>query len=399
MGQHMNSGVADGGSMKDLGRGSGEYGFSGPRLVAPIESFPGIGMTSGDANAARGRTAQQPDAPTPAFPLARRTVSGVPVTNRNPGQGADEVVARVARSRVSVLITGETGAGKEVFARRVHDLSPRADKPLVTINCAAVCASLIDSELFGYERGAFTGADRARMGLVEAADGGTLFLDEVGELSLAAQAKLLRVIETRLVLRVGGLSPRLIDVRFIAATNRDLDSAVSEGSFREDLLFRLEGIRFDVLPLRARGDEILPAARLFLKDLAQRDGLAPAMLAAETERALLEHTWTGNFRELRNVIERASILCKNGVIRPDDLLLPEVRGEQPAGGGESVDGDAAERHRIVSALSVCAGNQTRAAKLLGMSRRTLVTRLEILNVPRPRSQTLRSVPVQLADQS
>jgi two-component system response regulator AtoC len=364
-GKHMNLGVTDGGVMNWQEAGREEHRFPLPRLVEPIPSLPITG----------------------ALPGTRRIGPALPVTSR------DQLVDRVAQSRVSVLITGETGAGKEVLARRIHQSSPRADKPMISINCAAVCGSLIESELFGHQRGAFTGADQSKVGLIEAADGGTLFLDEIGELSLAAQAKLLRVIETRVVVRVGGVSPKLIDVRFIAATNCDLDSAVEHGSFRDDLLFRLEGIRLMVLPLRARVDEILPAARQFLEEFAKRDGLKLAVLSEDAERALLRHTWKGNFRELRNVIERAALICSGGVIEADDLLLPDARQFTPARASGSPDGDdAIERDRIVSALSVCAGNQTRAASLLGMSRRTFVTRLEALAVPRPRARRLRSLP-------
>ena len=220
--------------------------------------------------------------------------------------GSHPIVERVARSRMSVLILGETGAGKEVMARRLHDLSPRAGSPFVAVNVAAICATLIESELFGFERGAFTGATVGKLGLVEAADGGTFFMDEVGELALGAQVKLLRVLENRTITRVGGISPRPLDVRFIAATNRDLHAAVAEGTFRGDLLYRLEGIGLQVAPLRWRREEILPAARQFLSELGERERSSLARLTPEAERALVEYDWPGNFRELRNAQRRCS---------------------------------------------------------------------------------------------
>jgi DNA-binding NtrC family response regulator len=302
------------------------------------------------------------------------------------------VVDRVARTRITVLLTGETGSGKEVLARRLHANSPRAGKPFVDINCAAVCETLIESELFGFQRGAFTGAEQSKVGLIEAADGGTLFLDEVGELSRAAQAKLLRVIETRTVLPVGGTKPRPVDVRFIAATNVDLEAGVAGGRFREDLFFRLEGFRLKIPPLRARVDEILPAARQFLAKFSTREGMPLPVLTPGAKAALEHHRWPGNFRELRNVIERAAVLCTNGRIEFEDLQLPASengRGEFTRRPGSAVPG--AERARILDALNACAGNQTRAAQLLGISRRTLVTRLDSLGIARPQRGPLRAV--------
>jgi two-component system response regulator AtoC len=310
--------------------------------------------------------------------------------------GDDRLIDRIADSRLSVLITGETGAGKEVLARSLHTRSPRACKPLVVINCAAICDSLIESELFGYERGSFTGAAQSKMGLIEAADGGTLFLDEVAELSLSAQAKLLRVIETRMVTRVGAVSPRSVDVRFVAATNRDLDLAVEDGGFRDDLRFRLDGIRLIVPPLRDRPAEILPAARGFLLAISQRDGLPLSVLTEEAEIALLENAWKGNFRELRNVVERAAVICKDGRIEVEDLLLSgriqETWNEDRNNTHRRASAaPAVDRDRILSALRTCAGNQTSAAKILGISRRTLISRLDPLGIARPRTRRLRVV--------
>ena len=294
----------------------------------------------------------------------------------------DPIIDRVARSRLSVLITGESGAGKEVLARRLHERQPRAAGPLVTVNAAAVCESLLESELFGYERGSFTGAVTPKPGLIESADGGTLFLDEVAEMSLSAQAKLLRVLETKVVTRVGSVRPRLVDFRFVAATNQDLGAAIAEGTFREDLWFRMVGIELHVRPLRERTAEILPAARLFLSEQAEREHLPLATITETAERALLEHDWPGNFRELRNVMERAAVLCDGGRIQLADLLLGDGADRSSAPG----EPGSLERQQIVAALTMCAGNQTRAARMLGMSRRTLISRLEALGIGRPRAR-------------
>ena len=299
---------------------------------------------------------------------------------------SDPIVDRVAWSRVSVLIIGETGAGKEVLARRIHERSPRATGPLVAVNAAAVCETLFESELFGYERGAFTGAVSAKAGLIESADGGTLFLDEIGDMSMSAQAKMLRVLEDRVVTRVGGIRARPLDVRFIAATNQDLRAAVAAGKFRQDLLFRLEGIGLHVAPLRERGSEILPAARQFLMEQAVRDDMPLVIFSETAERALLDYDWPGNFRELRNVVERAAVICDKGRIESADLLLPDARDVGDLDPSISAGPTHDERKRIIAVLSVFAGNQTRAARMLGMSRRTLITRLQALGIARPRGR-------------
>jgi two-component system response regulator AtoC len=318
-------------------------------------------------------------APAATGDVVRRS-SAVTVT------ASDPLVDRVACSRLSVLIIGETGAGKEVLARRLHERSPRAAAPFVAVNAAAVCETLLESELFGHERGAFTGAVGAKAGLIEAADGGTLFLDEIGDMSMSAQAKMLRVLENRVVTRVGGLRARALDVRFIAATNQDLRAAVAAGKFREDLLFRLEGIELQVPPLRARVSEILPAARQFLMEQAVGDDMPLAVFSEAAERALLDYDWPGNFRELRNVVERAAVICDEGRIESADLLLPEARAVGDLDPQPSTGPAADERKRIMAALSVHAGNQTRAARLLGMSRRSLITRLQALGIARPRGR-------------
>ena len=317
----------------------------------------------------------------------------------------DEQAERAAAAAISVLILGETGVGKEVLARRIHDVSPRAKQLFLGLNCAAFGEQLLEGELFGYERGAFTGAVEARPGLFEAADGGTVFLDEVGELPLATQAKLLRVLEDRTVMRLGARKPRSIDVRFVAATNRDLESEVARGAFRRDLFYRLDGISLTIPPLRERPDELEPLAREFAAAASRQLERGTPRLADETLAALAAHDWPGNVRELKNVLERAVVLCPDDVIRPEHLPAAVVRatGREPrphvalpasspppalpvAVGAEgfAAQVSALERQRIVDALEQAHGNQTQAAKLLGMSRRTLLCRLDALSLPRPR---------------
>jgi DNA-binding NtrC family response regulator len=286
----------------------------------------------------------------------------------------------VARGPIGVLLTGETGAGKEVLAEFLHRRSPRAGGPLVRVNCAALTDSLVESELFGHEKGAFTGAQRERRGLIETADGGTLFLDEIGEIPAAAQAKLLRVVEERQVTRVGSSEPRPVDVRFVAATNRDLEAEVAAGRFRRDLYFRLAGVVLAIPPLRERPLEIELLARTFAAEADAR--LGDAALAA-----LRAHAWPGNVRELRNVIERAALLAVDQPIDVEHLGLAAAPAAPAAAPAALPDELAAiERQRIVDALEQCGGNQTRAAELLGMPRRTLVKRIAKYNVPRPRKR-------------
>ena len=311
---------------------------------------------------------------------------------QNGGEGFRAIADRVARSGISVLLTGETGSGKEVLARRIHAESPRAAKPFVGINCAAICENLLESELFGYQRGAFTGADQSRVGLIESANGGTVFFDELGELSPSAQAKLLRVIETRMVLPIGATRPRPVDVRFVSATNVDMEAAVARGSFRADLFFRLAVFCSDIPPLRARIDDVIPAAHQFLAEFAKRERIPLPAIGPGVEDALTSYRWPGNFRELRNVIERAAVVCANGNIEVDDLGLPHtapgVKNSRPAAISSEQQGD---RARIIEALSRCAGNQTRAARMLGISRRTLISRLDEFGIARPQRQRLRAV--------
>jgi two-component system response regulator AtoC len=327
------------------------------------------------------------------------------------------VVDLVARGDLSVILLGETGSGKDVLASAIHKRSLRASTSYVSVNCAALPGALLESELFGYERGAFTGAVQAKPGLLEIADHGTLFLDEIAELPLTMQAKLLRVLESREVTRVGGLKTRSIDVRFVCATNRDLVSLVRSGAFRQDLYFRLNGISLVIPPLRQRKAEIQPIARAFIVE-ACRDAGRPLLAMTDQALAMLEtHAWPGNVRELKNVIDRAVTLCTGSVIDVHHLPPPESgfgdAPSVPSWATQTLDGsqratvpvppphevtpeatlglhDAArraaqqiERRRISEAMERCGGNQTRAALLLRISRRTLVARLTEYGFARP----------------
>lgn len=312
-------------------------------------------------------------------------------------------VGRAARADINVLLLGETGVGKEVMARAIHAHSPRAKGPFMGINCAALADSLLESELFGSERGAFSGATTARAGLFEAANGGTIFLDEVGELPLPTQAKLLRVLEERVVMRLGSTSPRPIDVRFVAASNVDIEAAIRQNRFRADLFFRLNGITFVIPPLRERPQEIEVLAASFLAAASRGlERAQPPTLSRPALDVLNQYAWPGNVRELRNVIERATVLCVDDTITPEHLP-PSLLASARAGAGgparppsSSTDGSplqtqmrSLERAKILEALDRCSGNQTQAAELLGMPRRTLVKRLIGYGLTRTRKRDAR----------
>ena len=309
-------------------------------------------------------------------------------------QHLDLVVQRIAAGTISVLITGETGVGKEVLAERIHQLSRRADRPFLRLNCAALTETLLESELFGYEKGAFTGATQAKAGLLETADGGTVLLDELGELPMSIQVKLLRVIEERRVLRVGALRSKAIDVRFLAATHRDLEQEIDRGTFRQDLYFRLNGITLQIPPLRERVAEIPQLAATFLAQAAERNGVPPSPgLTPAALELLSTYAWPGNIRELRNVIERALLLGNGAWIDVEHLPLERMRAAAPAEPAPTADAPAPEppasddeRARVLDALVRAGGNQTEAAKLLGVSRRTLINRVMQYDLPRPRKK-------------
>ncbi len=295
-----------------------------------------------------------------------RAVSGIEPTDQSPA--------------APILVLGETGTGKELVARACHQTGSRANAPFIEINCAALPAHLIEGELFGFEKGAFTDAHARKIGLIEAADGGTLFLDEVGELDLALQAKLLRVLENFRVRRLGALSDRQVNVRIVAATNRDLDEQVRDGLFRADLMYRLKVFQIHIPPLRARTEDIPVLAHHFLAQLAGRYGRSKLSIDESALAALTAHDWPGNVRGLRNVLERAVLLQRTGTLGSRDLVLgspnrgPNTLARSAPFEVQSLD--TLERDHVQHALLQCAGNVSKAAKLLGISRDTLRYRME-----------------------
>jgi two-component system response regulator AtoC len=380
-----------------------------PRTVHSLRPGETVSIGSSLLLVQRGQTSRtvvsrKPEQDAPGFEKDDAVVIDDPFMKR-----LYATIDRVAEVPISVLVLGETGVGKDLVAHSIHRQSPRRNAPFVRINCSALTESLFESEIFGHERGAFSGAVSSKPGLIESADGGTAFLDEVGELTRSMQATLLHVIETREVVRVGGLRPRAVDVRFISATNRDLASEVTRGIFRADLFYRLNGVRLTVPPLRERRGEILALARTFLsRAAAQSPNCVPLTLTPEAIDRLLAHSWPGNVRELRSEMERVALFCVGPEIRASDLSLLDTaitrrptttegtlpapspawfaRGAPPEGlsGAFRSAAGYSERERIVAALAVCHGNQTRAARQLGMARRTLVTKLGLYGIPRPR---------------
>ncbi len=305
-----------------------------------------------------------------------------------------ERVQRIAPSEATALIIGETGTGKELIARHIHELSDRRSGPFVAFNCAAISESLMESELFGHERGAFTGAVTAKAGWFETAQSGSLFLDELGDLPLPLQAKLLRVIQEREVVRVGSRQPIPIDVRLIAATNVKLDEAVTAGRFREDLYYRLNVASIHLPPLRERPGDIMPLAQHFLKSYGARLGYTSVDLAPETMHALLTYQWPGNIRELENSIHHALLVCVGTIVRPEDLRLPTRPSESqvhPAASGSTrpledalealFDANTPDLYKRIDqtvlrvAYEYCERNQLRTARLLGISRNIVRDRL------------------------
>ena len=321
------------------------------------------------------------------------------------------VIEQIADSQLSVLIRGETGVGKELCAEMIHRLSHRARRPFVKINCAALNEQLLESELFGHERGAFTGAAGPKPGLIETADGGTLFLDEVGDLPRALQAKLLRVLEDRIVQRVGAVEGKTVDVRFVSATNRTLEADMGAGRFRRDLYFRLGGVTVEIPPLRERLGELDGLVAAFVARAADAARRRAPRVTEAALAALRAHPWPGNVRELRNTLERAVLLCGAGPLDVEHLSLshldvdadsvtterqaePVERTDRftrptqpmPTAGDEPLRAEVAqlEAARIHEALHACGGNQTRAARMLGISRNTLQARMDAFAIPRPR---------------
>jgi len=311
---------------------------------------------------------------------AEEKIGGEEFLTRDPDTLATLALAdRAATTDASVLITGPSGTGKELLARRIHRRSARSEGPFVAVNCAAIPDNLAESELFGHEKGAFTGADSRRIGRFEQADGGTLLLDEVGELPEPVQAKLLRVLEERVLERVGGTTPVPVDLRLLAATNRDLEAEIAAGRFREDLFYRLDVVRLALKPLCERGDDVEMLSAVLLETLARRLGSPPKKLSSGALERLKTHRWPGNVRELRNVLERALILSTGDEIEVTDL--PEFARKsdnEDHAGSSSVPMSLAERERraILEALERTGGHREKAARLLGISVRTLYSRLK-----------------------
>ncbi len=314
------------------------------------------------------------------LPRAETSVPDAPVVHEPAMQRVFTLVERIADTAMTCLLLGETGVGKEVVCEAIHRRSGRRERPLIKLNCAALPETLLESELFGHERGAFTGADRKKIGFFEAADGGTLFLDEIGEMPLSLQAKLLRVLERKVITRVGGTTEVPTDARLIAATHRDLDADVRSGRFRQDLLFRIGGFTIVVPPLRDRPREILPLAEHFTRTCAGEQGRPVPMISQDARETLAGYTWPGNVRELKNAIERALVLCEETITAADlpDKLRDAGQRTRPIAIAADVRGHLAdvERAAIVSALETDGGNQTRAAKRLGLSRRALIYKME-----------------------
>ncbi len=290
-------------------------------------------------------------------------------------------ILAVADTTATVLIEGESGTGKELVARAIHRRSRRANRPFIAIHCGALCESLIESELFGHEKGAFTGAQARKQGLIELADGGTLFLDEIGEIPIVTQVKLLRVLETREFMRVGGVEPRKVDIRVIAATNRNLTEEVAEGRFREDLYYRLNVVKITVPPLRTRRADIPLLTNYFQKQFEKQYQRGPLTISPQALERLVAYHWPGNIRHLRNVVERLVLFARSEIIEVEDL--PEELVAPPSDRIEVDVGlplDELERRAIMRTLQVTGGNRTKAAEMLGISRRTLIRRIKELGL-------------------
>jgi DNA-binding NtrC family response regulator len=314
--------------------------------------------------------------------LGARGVTSDRIIFRSPKMGAlINIAGRVAASRATILLQGESGTGKELLARLIHNLSPRSAKPIIAVNCSALHENLLESELFGHEKGAFTGASARRIGRFEEADGGTLFLDEIGELSAAVQVKLLRFLQEREFQRVGGNQTIRSDVRIISATNRDLEARVKEGLFREDLFYRLNVVTMAIPPLKEHKEDIPALIDHFLKRYAEENGKDMEGVSSEAYDLLLKYDYPGNVRELENIIERAVVICRDAVVSIEDLPFPEDMFDA-AGSHREAEGllrgsvEELERKLIVEAMEKTGEHQTNAAELLGISERMLRYKLK-----------------------
>ncbi len=337
-----------------------------------------------------------PDAELIAAVIAAVTEESHSVIFKDPATAATlRLAEQIAPSEASVFINGESGTGKEVLARFIHRKSRRADKPMISVNCAAIPENLLESELFGHEKGAFTGAVARRIGKFEEANGGTLLLDEISEMDLRLQAKLLRAIQEREIDRVGGMSPIKIDIRILATSNRDLETEVKAGRFREDLFFRLNVVALKVPPLRERPQDIEPLAVHFIKKYSEANDVPLRPLSPAASEKLRTHTWRGNVRELENAMHRAVLLANGDMIGPEAIQMSGmVAPTSDSTGGGATAGSAGaqagfvgrtvadvERDLILETLTHCLGNRTHAANILGISIRTLRNKLKLYNEP------------------
>jgi Nif-specific regulatory protein len=360
------------GVVEVLNRRDGVFGADDEELLEALAAQAAAALETTSLGGALRRVEEGSARPPPLAYRFNRIVGESPAMQRAYG-----LTEKAARTDATVLIRGESGCGKELIARAVHVNSGRREKPFVKVDCAALPESLIENELFGHEKGAFTGADRRSAGKFEAASGGTVFIDELGELPLAVQGKLLGVLQDREFTRVGGTAPVKVDVRVVAATNRDLEAMVKAGTFRADLYYRVRVVEIALPPLRERGEaDIARLVHHFLDVFAKKHGLTVTGITEAAMRRLVQHAWPGNVRELENCIESAVVLSEGGLVRPEHLPLPgstEAAGRPRPPSSESQVRSLAEveKEAIADALRACKGNRTRAAEALGIGRNTL----------------------------